>query len=111
MSPASVDGVESAGRGGPTRLRSAPADGAYLNTPNSGGNVYVIAGGAPLYLADCTGIGGCNSLVGVSQYTSWHLHGVRSAITRLDPPSFGKSRVTRLAAVLPRCIDRCAMAR
>jgi len=54
-------------------LRAVPADGTYIRAAE-GGAIYRVAGGAPIYIEDCTFLGGCPGFVNVN----------RSAIESLD---------------------------
>lgn len=51
-------------------LSQYPANGTFINTPDDEGHVFVIAGGAPLYVASCSGEPpGCSSPIGVNDGT------------------------------------------
>jgi surface antigen len=77
-------------------LRQFPTDGTLLN--GSGGGVFVVAGGAPLYLSNYAAIGGSRGGIGVDQAaidnagggTVWgHLRAVPSDGTILDASGGG----------------------
>jgi surface antigen len=48
-------------------LRSRPADGTYINSTATG-RVYVIAGGAPLYVSNWANVGGARPVLGIDQW-------------------------------------------
>jgi hypothetical protein len=52
-------------------LRSVPADGTLINTPTDG-RVYVVAGGAPVYVPSWDQIGGARSSIAVDQWAVDH---------------------------------------
>jgi hypothetical protein len=84
VSPFTIDNLGAIPNGTP-RLRQTAANGAYINTPNRNGYLYAIAGGAPLYLDDCTGVAACSSgsVVSVSPYTIDNLGAVSGGTPRL----------------------------
>ncbi len=77
-----IDSWDLANPGNPAaHLREYPADGTLINTTNDG-RVYVVAGGAPLYLSNWSAIGGSMPSVGVD---GWDVANVGNPYAHLRP--------------------------
>jgi cell wall-associated NlpC family hydrolase len=104
-----IDGWDVANPGNPAaHLREYPADGTLINTTDDG-RVYVVAGGAPLYLSSWSAIGGSRPSVGVD---GWDVANVGNPYAHLRPyPADGTflntstGRVYRVAGGAPIAVS------
>jgi surface antigen len=95
-------------------LRQMPADGTTISGAETG-QVYKIAGGAPLYLSSCDA--GCGAPIAVSQYAiehngtppggTWHLNTVPAGGTTIETPSSETGRIYKVAGGAPLYLSSC----
>ena len=91
-------------------LNPVPSNGTTLSTPSSEtGRIYKVAGGAPLWLSNCSA--DCGAPVLVNQWTidtANHLNPVPSNGTTLSTPSSETGRIYKVAGGAPLWLSNCS---